>query len=62
MLKKSPSLNQMYKGFFKLKRNGMNEQQENTRKDKSRGKCKYKGSGEWKPKENLGFTQVLGKT
>ena len=39
----------------------MNEQQENTQKDKSHGKCKYKGSGEWKPKENLGFTKFWVK-
>lgn len=38
-----------------------NEQQENTQKDKSHGKCKYKGSGEWKPKEKLGFTKFWVK-
>ena len=60
MLRESPSLNQKCKGFFKLKRKGTNEQQENIQKDKSHGKGKYKGSGEWKPKENLGsFTCVI---
>ena len=60
MLKESPSLNQMCKSFFKVKREGTNEQQEYIWKDKSHGKGKYKGSGEWKPKENLGsFTHVI---
>ena len=42
MLRESPSLNQKCKGFFKLKRKGTSEQQENIQKDNLMGKVSIK--------------------